>query len=993
MRMKLAIISIVLIAVTIVYAANVKWSALDECTTVADADVLCIIDSGTSKKITVLNFFDTIDTAAELDTIVADENILIETEIDASSELLAIMDDETGTGVLVFGTAPTFTTNITTPQVTFTDADASPDAVGELLYDNTVAGIDDGWFCWYDDDEIKYIIDTDTLPTDAEDDYHLAYDKDTDTLYWKADADTGGATAWDDITNPDADDTIALAGYEIGFSSTLDEAAHAVFKIDHTDADVAAATTIFQIQSVDDGDASLTYINIIDDSGGTPNQIWYIKENGDTHIDGGVYASILQATATVTAGTSVSSDLFDVVGAEDLDIGSADVLDITLIEADSTVVIDGGITVSTGDTITLGATAWNSGDGIDGEVIANDTIDNDSIDWADMTDLTTDGAVSWGNIAEGELADSTVIGADIKDDTVDSADYAAASIDAEHLAADIVSEAYIADNGIDSEHYNDGSIDLVHVAAAAYAKDLVTTAPITGAADNIFVGADSDVTVAITMLKDIVTTAPLTGAEDNVLPGADADLTLAITVLKDLVTTAPITGGTDDIFPGADADITIALAADGIDSVHYAAGSIDYEHLADDVISGAAAIGAFESGDTFLILEAGVGLREADYDDLPGVGGGMDNFIAEDGDGTEVSVSDAEEWKFVEGSGIDINWTDVDPGSDADPFDLTFTVALGTDIAAAEMADEDHGDVQWNSGDADVESMDLGDATTGTYYVGLFADDTGTSRPIYADAPLSYAQATGTLTAGEFAGGGGSLTGVDAATGDSATAFFDAGTIEHEYGGLQADVSAYTGIIGITGADTTVEVDLLSELLTAMGDVTAFITDDDMPAAAADPDVDAAGEIGRDTDGANETGDSSLRGHDGSNQFLYSRKLKTINFTLISPDTIDAADLIPVWHNTSGMTFTITEWKAWSDDDDVSLEIEELTDQTDYSARTTVDAVEIATDGTGVYYASDGTITHAAIETDHSLAIDFDTSDTPDYVQISITGWFNADVD
>ena len=39
-------------------------------------------------------------------------NILLETEIDASSELLAIMDNETGTGALVFGTSPTFTTNI-----------------------------------------------------------------------------------------------------------------------------------------------------------------------------------------------------------------------------------------------------------------------------------------------------------------------------------------------------------------------------------------------------------------------------------------------------------------------------------------------------------------------------------------------------------------------------------------------------------------------------------------------------------------------------------------------------------------------------------------------------------------------------------------------------------------------------------------------------------------------------------------------------------------
>lgn len=39
-------------------------------------------------------------------------NILLETEIDASSELLAIMDDETGTGLLTFATAPTFTTSI-----------------------------------------------------------------------------------------------------------------------------------------------------------------------------------------------------------------------------------------------------------------------------------------------------------------------------------------------------------------------------------------------------------------------------------------------------------------------------------------------------------------------------------------------------------------------------------------------------------------------------------------------------------------------------------------------------------------------------------------------------------------------------------------------------------------------------------------------------------------------------------------------------------------
>jgi hypothetical protein len=54
------------------------------------------------------------------------------------------------------------------------------------------------------------------------------------------------------------------------------------------------------------------------------------------------------------------------------------------------------------------------------------------------------------------------------------------------------------------------------------------------------------------------------------------------------------------------------------------------------------------------------------------------SFQVEDGDGTEVTINQANEWKFVEGVGtgasIDINWTDTDNGTDADPYDLTFTV-------------------------------------------------------------------------------------------------------------------------------------------------------------------------------------------------------------------------------------------------------------------------------------------------------------------------------
>ena len=54
-----------------------------------------------------------------------------------------------------------------------------------------------------------------------------------------------------------------------------------------------------------------------------------------------------------------------------------------------------------------------------------------------------------------------------------------------------------------------------------------------------------------------------------------------------------------------------------------------------------------------------------------------DGFVLEDGDGTEVTITENKEIKFVEGGGIDINWTDTDNGTDGDPYDLTFTIAAG----------------------------------------------------------------------------------------------------------------------------------------------------------------------------------------------------------------------------------------------------------------------------------------------------------------------------
>ena len=65
-----------------------------------------------------------------------------------------------------------------------------------------------------------------------------------------------------------------------------------------------------------------------------------------------------------------------------------------------------------------------------------------------------------------------------------------------------------------------------------------------------------------------------------------------------------------------------------------------------------------------------------DADKLDGYTSGdfIRSFVMEDGDGTEVTISQGKEVKFVEGGGIDINWTDTSTGSDGDPYDLTFKV-------------------------------------------------------------------------------------------------------------------------------------------------------------------------------------------------------------------------------------------------------------------------------------------------------------------------------
>tara|TARA_R100000458_G_C8235045_1_gene215642 strand:+ start:75 stop:1103 length:1029 start_codon:yes stop_codon:yes gene_type:complete len=118
-------------------------------------------------------------------------------------------------------------------------------------------------------------------------------------------------------------------------------------------------------------------------------------------------------------------------------------------------------------------------------------------------------------------------------------------------------------------------------------------------------------------------------------------------------------------------------------------GVVSYESLSDGTIT----VTAFAdednmSSDSATLLSTQQSIKAY----VDSVKGDM-QFILEDGDGTEVQLTKDKEVKFVEGGGIDINWTDTDNGTDGDPFDLTFTVnpaqttitsLLATDIKIGE---------------------------------------------------------------------------------------------------------------------------------------------------------------------------------------------------------------------------------------------------------------------------------------------------------------------
>ena len=227
---------------------------------------------------------------------------------DPGADRLLMWDDDPGALVWSAAGAGDFLADGSVPMtdaIAFPVADASPNANGELLYDSTVAGLDDGAFQYFaGGDTVYHLVGTAEVPDDADDDKVIAYDKDTDRWYMKADADTGGATAYNSIGDPTGAGSIAFDDGETATYTGANED-EAFFNIILSKADLTVDTTALKINAVDDDDENYIPFSIHDDSGVADDLLFQIDYTGT--VEAGIWnAGAVTSSGAITATSGMN---------------------------------------------------------------------------------------------------------------------------------------------------------------------------------------------------------------------------------------------------------------------------------------------------------------------------------------------------------------------------------------------------------------------------------------------------------------------------------------------------------------------------------------------------------------------------------------------------------------------------------------------------------------------------------------------------------------
>lgn len=186
------------------------------------------------------------------------------------------------------------------------------------------------------------------------------------------------------------------------------------------------------------------------------------------------------------------------------------------------------------------------------------------------------------------------------------------------------------------------------------------------------------------------TVVSATGAELNILDGVTAT-TAELNILDGVTATATELNYVDGVTSAIQTqlDAKQATISGGV-GINFSTNTVALDIAGSDnyIVSGVASVSNAEDGDLIAISDSSNNVNYISFQNFKTSLAAMSSWVLEDGDGTEVSIGEAKEVKFVEGGNIDINWTDTSNGSDTDPYDLTFSVpdASATVKGAVELA-------------------------------------------------------------------------------------------------------------------------------------------------------------------------------------------------------------------------------------------------------------------------------------------------------------------
>jgi len=193
------------------------------------------------------------------------------------------------------------------------------------------------------------------------------------------------------------------------------------------------------------------------------------------------------------------------------------------------------------------------------------------------------------------------------------------------------------------------------------------------------------------------------------------------------------------------------IADNAVNSEHYVDGSIDTAHIDDDQVTYAKVQNVSATSRVLGRITSGAGVIEeltgANIRTIANVADGADvtSFVLEDDSGDEVTITKDKEVKFIGAGGLTINWTDTDNGTNADPYDLTFTIGTlnqNTTGSAATLTTARNINGVAFDGSANITVTAAGSTLSDTVPV----SKGGTGATSFADKAVLITQDTGTDT-------------------------------------------------------------------------------------------------------------------------------------------------------------------------------------------------------------------------------------------------------